>query len=63
MHDSHKIDTELARLALDVIISPLRDIIHSIYTITREPGHVAQSVTPLAADESLTADPGVASLI
>ena len=27
------------------------------------PGHVAQSVTCLATDDSLTADPGVASLI
>ena len=29
----------------------------------RSPGHVAQSVTCLATDASLTADPGVASLI
>ena len=32
-------------------------------TIPRVPGHIAQSVTCLATDANLTADPGVASLI
>ena len=32
-------------------------------TATKRPGRLAQSVTCLAADASLTADPGVASLI
>ena len=33
------------------------------YPIHIEPGHVAQSVTCLATDASLTADPGVAGSI
>ena len=38
---------------------PLREIIH----LLKLPGRVAQSVTCLATDASLTADPGVASSI
>ena len=34
-----------------------------MYHIVTEPGRVAQSVTCLATDASLTADPGVASSI
>ena len=36
---------------------------HSNFTITYIPGSLAQSVTYLATDASLTADPGVDSLI
>ena len=36
---------------------------YSTFTYCHEPGHVAQSVTGLATDASLTADPGVASSI
>ena len=36
---------------------------YSTFTYSHEPGHIAQSVTCLATDASLTADPGVASSI
>ena len=36
---------------------------HTTYQISRVPGRVAQSVTCLATDACLTADPGVASSI
>ena len=42
---------------IDLLYS-LTDVLH-VYS----PGHVAQSVTCLATDASLAADPGVASLI
>ena len=41
-----------------------QSLLHTITTTTHNtPGHVAQSVTCLATDACLTADPGVASLI
>ena len=44
-------------LTFNTGVSPCKDHNYS------EPGHVAQSVTCLAADACLTADPGVASSI
>ena len=41
----------------------LSQVVDLVFTLTKIPGRVAQSVTCLATDASLTADPGVASSI